>query len=104
MSCLTAVGPSSDAVGEGILGTREKSFIVGDLGRSKVFVKGSAIKDLGNIHSQGVPVIAASIRLLVGLGGADCPLELEDECSYSGNRVFPYLITFSLATVGWSRG
>jgi hypothetical protein len=28
---------------------------------------------------QGVPVIAASIRLLVGLGGAECPRELEDE-------------------------
>lgn len=34
ISCLTAVGPSSDAVGEGMFGTREKLLIVGDLGRS----------------------------------------------------------------------
>lgn len=34
ISCLTAAGPSSAAVGEGRSGTREKP--VGDLGRSKV--------------------------------------------------------------------
>jgi hypothetical protein len=34
MSCLTAAGPSSDGVGEGIAGTREKLLMVGDFGRS----------------------------------------------------------------------
>ena len=34
ISCFTADGPSSDGVGEGRLGTREKLFIVGDFGRS----------------------------------------------------------------------
>jgi hypothetical protein len=34
ISCLTATGPSSEGVGEGIDGTREKSESVGDLGRS----------------------------------------------------------------------
>jgi hypothetical protein len=34
MSCLTAVGPNSEGVGEGKFGTKEKLFIVGDLGRS----------------------------------------------------------------------
>lgn len=34
ISCLTAAGPSSEGVGEGTAGTREKLFIVGDLGRS----------------------------------------------------------------------
>ena len=34
ISCFTAAGPSSEGVGEGIVGTREKLFIVGDLGRS----------------------------------------------------------------------
>ena len=34
ISCLTATGPSSEGVGEGIDGTREKSEDVGDLGRS----------------------------------------------------------------------
>ena len=34
INCLTAVGPSSEGVGEGIDGTREKLLIVGDLGRS----------------------------------------------------------------------
>jgi hypothetical protein len=34
ISCFTAAGPSSEGVGEGIVGTREKWFIVGDLGRS----------------------------------------------------------------------
>src|SRR5882672_4991278 len=34
MSCFTAAGPSSEGVGDGIVGTREKLFIVGDLGRS----------------------------------------------------------------------
>lgn len=34
ISCFTAAGPSCDGVGEGIVGTREKLFIVGELGRS----------------------------------------------------------------------
>lgn len=34
MSCLIAVGPSSEGVGEGRSGTNEKLLIVGDLGRS----------------------------------------------------------------------
>lgn len=34
ISCLTAAGPSSDGVGEGRFGTREKFFRVGELGRS----------------------------------------------------------------------
>lgn len=34
ISCLTAAGPSSEGVGEGIDGTREKLSVVGDLGRS----------------------------------------------------------------------
>jgi hypothetical protein len=34
ISCFTATGPSSDGVGEGMVGTNEKLFIVGDLGRS----------------------------------------------------------------------
>ena len=35
INCFTAAGPSSDAVGDGMLGTREKSRLpVGDLGRS----------------------------------------------------------------------
>lgn len=36
ISCLTASGPNSEGVGEGMLGTREKLLIVGDLGRSVV--------------------------------------------------------------------
>lgn len=32
MSCLTAAGPSSDGVGDGRVGTREKLFIVGERG------------------------------------------------------------------------
>lgn len=35
ISCFTAAGPSSDGVGDGIVGTREKLLIVGDLGRSE---------------------------------------------------------------------
>ena len=34
ISCLTAAGPSSEGVGEGIDGTREKLLVIGDLGRS----------------------------------------------------------------------
>lgn len=34
ISCLTASGPSSEGVGEGIVGTSEKLLIVGDFGRS----------------------------------------------------------------------
>lgn len=34
INCLTAAGPSSDGVGEGIEGTSGKVLIVGDFGRS----------------------------------------------------------------------
>jgi len=44
-----------------------------------------------NIH--GVPLIAASIRLRVGLGGSDSPDEFV-ECSCSASRVFPWVMTF----------
>lgn len=43
-------------------------------------------------HLQGVPAIAASMRLRVGLGGADT--EWSGLSSCSGSRVFPCLITF----------
>jgi len=39
-------------------------------------------------RSQGVPVIAASTRLRVGLGGADEALESPVLCSSSINLVF----------------
>ena len=55
------------------------------------------MKEITSVH--GVPVIAASIRLRVGLGGLDMP----DEVSFcSSNRVFPYLIVFvgTLASLG----
>jgi hypothetical protein len=42
---------------------------------------------------HGVPVMAASIRLRVGLGGIDM-LRLSVDCSCSGRRVLPYLMTF----------
>lgn len=35
ISCFTAAGPSSDGVGDGMVGTREKLLIFGDLGRSR---------------------------------------------------------------------
>jgi len=72
ISCLTASGPNCDGVGEGIDGTRESTFPVGDLGR------------------YGVPAMAASIRLRVGLGGAE--IDCEGVSSCSGRRVLPYLI------------
>jgi len=68
ISCLTAAGPSSEGVGDGIEGTSEKPLSVGDFGR------------------YGVPVMAASIRLRVGLGGAD--IDLDGASSCSGSRVF----------------
>ena len=36
MSCLTAAGPSSEGVGEGIEGRSENPFLVGDFGWSGV--------------------------------------------------------------------
>jgi hypothetical protein len=66
--CFTAAGPSSAGVGEGRLGTSENPCFLGELGGS---VGGKhQVKGIGSISSQGVPVIAASMRLLVGLGGA----------------------------------
>ena len=68
ISCFTAAGPSSAAVGEGRLGTSKK--LVGDLGRSEE--NGYKKNELPKWeHLREVPVIAASIRLLVGLGGEE---------------------------------
>jgi hypothetical protein len=41
---------------------------------------------------QGVPAIAAWIRLRVGLGGADKLPPADGVSSCSGRRVFPYLM------------
>jgi len=85
IKCFTAAGPSSAGLGEGILGTSENPCFWGDLGGS---IGGKhQVKEIQPISSQGVPVIAASIRLLVGLGGAEIELESPTLCSCSGNRV-----------------
>jgi hypothetical protein len=102
ISSLTPAGPSSEGVGEGRSAMREKLFIVGDLERSIMMVIVSARSDEVGKTLHGVPAIAASIRLLVGLGGAD---ELwESEVSFCcASRVFPCLMDFvtPFATVGW---
>jgi hypothetical protein len=77
INCFTAAGPSSAAVGEGRSGTREKP--IGDLGRSRVEEGYRKIEPRQVGHLQGVPVIAASIRLLDGLGGDEGLCEVAEE-------------------------
>lgn len=89
ISCLTAAGPSSDGVGEGMLGMKEKLFIVGDLGRSMATLAFEVRQGIWDL--QGVPVMAAFIRLRVGLGGAEVLRESVDS-SCSGRRVLLYLM------------
>lgn len=90
ISCFTAAGPSSAAVGDGRLGTSGK--LVGELGRSKSKSKDDyKMVELLEKHLQEVPLMAASIRLLVGLGGEG---EVEVERSVVDKRVFPCLIVF----------
>lgn len=60
-------------------------------------MNGAYVECLGTYKRKGVhgvPAIAASTRLRVGLGGADSPREPEEESSCSGRRVFPCLIDF----------
>lgn len=92
MSCFTAAGPSSDAVGEGMFGTREKLLEVGDLGRSVMTRVNILYMRYGIDCLQGVPEIAALIRLRVGLGGADIAREDEGDSSCPGRRVLLCLI------------
>lgn len=79
MSCCTAEGPSSDGVGEGTLGTKEKLLFVGERGRSG-HSNESIVQMTYYVHVHGVPAIAALILLRVGLGGSDTEEE-EFECS-----------------------
>lgn len=90
ISCLTAAGPSSAAVGEGRLGTREKLLIVGDLGRSVTIYVSTVGYEVRLEILHGVPWMAASILLRVGLGGAE--IEPDRESSCSRRRVLPYMI------------
>ena len=94
MSCLTAAGPNSDGVGDGTEGTSECRSFVGDLGRSvdsnRQLPAQHTKTTRGRIH--GVPAMAASTLLRVGLGGADS--EWSGLSSCSGSRVFPCLIAF----------
>jgi hypothetical protein len=94
ISCFMAAGPSSEGVGEGIVGTKEKSLIVGDRGWSVQWGLGIIISMRYIWKSlHGVPAMAASIRLRVGLGGADM-LRGSVDSSCSGRRVLPCLMTF----------
>lgn len=87
ISCLTAFGPSSEGVGEGRSGTNEK-VPGGERGRSIYNINVRVHRnDILAIYVHGVPDIAASIRLLVGLGGADELREKFVDSSCSGNRV-----------------
>ena len=54
--------------------------------------------EMHQVDLQGVPLIAASIRLRVGLEGADKLLDWS-VTSCSGRRVFPYLITLGSTLV-----
>lgn len=88
ISCLTAFGPSSDGVGEGRSGTSEK-VPGGERGRSmyRIIRVRAQRNEISAVYVHGVPDIAASIRLLVGLGGADELREKFVDSSCSGNRV-----------------
>lgn len=92
ISSLTAAGPSSAGVGEGTFGTSLKPPLDGDVGRSAANISRSRQRR-NKPYLQGAPAIAASILLLVGLGGAEAPRDTVLECSCSGRRVLPYLMT-----------
>lgn len=88
ISCLIAFGPSSEGVGEGRSGTSEK-VPGGERGRSTHIMinVGMQTNDKCVMDVHGVPEIAASIRLLVGLSGVDELRVKFVDSSCSGNRV-----------------
>lgn len=92
MSCLTAFEPIWSAVGEGTLGTSGK---VGDFGRSAR----TKLKDRNvmGMSLHGVPSMAASIRLWVGLEGTE-RLCFWLSMSCSGRRVLLCLTTLGTAS------
>ena len=88
ISCLTAAGPNSSGVGEGIAGTNPNPLFLGELGLSVMEMSSVRAKKRGNRgHIHGTPAIAASIRLRVGLGGSERQEDVDSSCS--GNLVFP---------------
>lgn len=103
MSCLTAAGPSCSGVGEGMAGRRPKPAFEGERGWSISPTErwsvnlSSIMRYICNIH--GVPAMAASIRLRVGLGGSEI-LDDDGPSCCSGRRVFAYLMLFGSPRVG----
>lgn len=99
ISWFTAREPSSAGVGEGTLGTSEKLLVVGDLGRSAGSALVYVLPETRLQYLHGVPVIAASMRLGVGLGGTDCERPRLGSPS-SISRVPSCLIDFGLGRTG----
>lgn len=88
INCFTASGPNCSGVGFGWVGISASiSLRLGDFGRSMKEIQN--MKMCGWLDDvQGVPLIAASILLRVGLGGSESPDEFA-LCSCSTSRVFP---------------
>ena len=101
MSCLTAAGPSSSGVGEGTAGRRPKPLFEGERGWSIKRIYSQSMKELPPVdcNIQGVPAMAASMRLRVGLGGSET-LDDDGPSLCSGRRVFAYLMLLGSPRAG----